>query len=75
MIMFFVFVRMLITLAAVFVAIGGGLICYAIGDTRRATGLVIFCAFVAWMAKPDAEELAAFAEFQKQRAARHGIKL
>jgi hypothetical protein len=75
MIMFVVFVRLVLMLAAVAFAVFGGLLLALLGDTHRATGLVIFCGFTAWMARPDNEELHAFAEFQKQRAARLNVKL
>jgi len=74
-IMFVVFVRLTVSLGAVAFALFGGLFWLVLGETNRATGLALFALFVAWMVRPDAEEMAAFHEFQKQRAERLNIKL
>lgn len=75
MIMAIIFCRMLVCLVCGLAAIAGGLILVGIGDTKRATSLLMGCAVIAWMAYPNVEDRAAFDEFQKQRLARYGIEL
>lgn len=75
MIMALILARILVQLVAALVAFAGGLILVGIGHGSQALGLVATCALVAWMAAPDAEELAAFNEFQKQRLEKYGIEI
>jgi hypothetical protein len=68
--------RIVVQLVAALVAFAGGLIlCGIDADMHRAAGLVATCALIAWMAAPDAEERAAFDEFQRARLAKYGIEI
>jgi len=71
MIMAFVFVRMLIVLACAVVMLVGVPALLLMGDTRRAISLGMGCALFIWMAAPDADDRAAFVEFQAQRLKAH----
>ena len=75
MIMALVLLRIVVQLLAGLVAFAGGLILCGLGRGQDALGLVMTCGLVAWMAAPDAEERAAFDEFQRERLARFGIEI
>jgi len=75
MIMFVVFVRVLAFLLASLVAFAGGLILVGIDKGDKAAALFIVCALVAWIVRPDPEQMAAFDEFQKQRLKKYGIEI
>jgi hypothetical protein len=75
MIMALILARVLVVLLAALVAFVGGLILCGTGHGSQALGLVATCGLIAWMAHPDAEEMAAFDAFQKQRLEKYGIEI
>jgi hypothetical protein len=75
MIMALILLRILVQFVAVLVALVGGLILCGTGLGSQAVGLLMTCGLIAWMARPDPEERAAFDDFQKQRLAKHGIEI
>lgn len=75
MIMAIVLVRILVQFVATLAALVVGLVLCGIGHGEQAAGVVMTCAVIAWMARPDPEERAAFDAFQRKRLAKHGMEI